>query len=157
CDTDMANRGMLPKFRPAALGEREASLRPMIRPVRASAPPPAPNPPRRFSSGIRHPELPAIEGHQDIFTPAFSEPPTMAARERIHAIARELPREERFEDETQARPGEDGYMASRWSPHARELESVRADMDVPYESLPSLEVGSGYYDPRYEPDPSTQM
>src|SRR5262245_55194974 len=96
--TDMANRGMLPKFRPANLGEREASARPMIRPVRPVALPPPPSPPRRIkvSSGVRsNPHGPSIEGRHEVETASFSDPPTMAAaRERVHAIARELPREE---------------------------------------------------------------
>jgi hypothetical protein len=157
----MANRGMLPKFRPATLGERHASLRPAIRPVKPTAPPPPPSPPRRFSSGIRSGfEAPqAIEGQPDLVTPPFSDPPTMAARERIHAIARELPREQRFEDETQARQVEEhgSVAASLWSP------GRRAEMDVAYDSLPSLEANqdnryhSQSQQSGYEPDPSTQM
>ncbi|MEA2746047.1 MAG: hypothetical protein QOI41_190, partial [Myxococcales bacterium] len=47
----MAKRGMLPKFRPAALG-RDAQARPSIRPVKPGPPPPPPSPPRRMSSGF---------------------------------------------------------------------------------------------------------
>jgi hypothetical protein len=47
----MGKRGMLPKFRPAALG-RDVSARPSIRPVRPSPPPPPPSPPRRNPSGV---------------------------------------------------------------------------------------------------------
>src|SRR5688500_13263325 len=50
-EEDMSKRGMLPKFRPADLG-LTASVRPSIRPVKASPPPPAPSPPRRRESGI---------------------------------------------------------------------------------------------------------
>ena len=99
----MANRSMLPKFRPATLN---GSDRPKIRPVKPSAPP---QPPRRHSSGIRNERA---DEHSPP-TQNYGEPPTMAAaRARIHEIARELPAENRFggahaggrfDDETQGR------------------------------------------------------
>ena len=112
---DLATRGLLPKFRPATLGGREASLRPVIRPVRPTAPPPPPAPPRR-----REPHGPAIEDADDDGLASYGEPPTMAAaRERLHAIARDLPRDHapRFEEQTRGRI--DGAIA-RYSPRDRE-------------------------------------
>ena len=135
----MANRGMLPKFRPATVGGREAPARPMIRPVKPVAPPPPPSPPRRHPSGVRHssamPE--PIENEHEISTASYEDPPTMAAaRQRIHEIARELPSQydtsPHFDDETQARPVDgDLITASR---HGGE------PLNVPYDALPSLEI-----------------
>ncbi|MBX3209377.1 MAG: hypothetical protein KF764_30370 [Labilithrix sp.] len=163
----MANRGMLPKFRPATLGGREVSARPTIRPVKPTAPPPPPSPPRRVSSGVRHPAPHGEAIEHDEFetsTASYQDPPTMAAaRERVHEIARALPSQydgPRFDDETQARPLDDGLiMASRYQA-PRHVEPRRAEpLDVPYESLPSLEAARPYdeYEAEFaERDPETQ-
>lgn len=79
-----------------------------------------------------------------------------AARQRIHEIARELPSQydslPRFDDETQARPVDgDLIMASRRRGQA---------LDIPYESLPSLEVAQPFdeYETQFaERDPATQL
>jgi len=151
---------MLPKFRPATVGGREAPVRPTIRPVKPVAPPPPPSPPRRQPSGVRRPEPhgPAIEDcENELSTASFEDPPTMtAARQRVHEIARELPSQygglPQFDDETQAR-AVDGelIMASR----------LRGEpLDVPYEALPSLEVERPFdeYEAQFaEHDPATQL
>src|SRR4051794_29683759 len=98
----MANRGMLPKFRPAALTGREASARPAIRranPTPAPLGPPAA--PRRQSSGVRQPQAPEMPD-ADYETSFPNEPATMAApNHRI--VGRELGGEGRYDDETRAR------------------------------------------------------
>src|SRR5262245_50477071 len=132
----MADRGVLPRFRPASLQGREGAARPAIRPLRATPPPPPPSPPRRVPSGIRTPNPAAVEGNPYDAARAATERPTGAAGRRlVHELARELPREHRFDAETQARRADQGVIAaSRWSP------SRRGAMDVPYEALPSLEA-----------------
>ncbi len=118
-------------------------MRPTIRPVKPTAPPPPPSPPRRFSSGIRRP----IENDAEIPTTAFNEPPTMAAG-RLRAVSRE----QRFDDETQARPADDPLVAApHWS------TARRANLDVPYEALPSLEVREASYDSHFDRDAETKL
>ena len=161
---NMANRGMLPKFRPATLAGREVAARPSIRPVRPTAPPPPPSPPRRVSSGVRHPAPhgPAIESDEgELSTASFQDPPTMAAaRQRIHELARELPSQydhapRFFDDETQARPVDGDLITASRSPQA-----PHEQFDVPYEALPSLEVARPFdeYEEQFaEHDPATQL
>src|SRR5579871_5324892 len=93
----MANRGMLPKFRPVSLGAN-ASARPTIRPVKPAPPPPPPSPPRRFQSGVsarkadgqivQLPRLASAEVDEVATAVGPQEPPTMAnPRLRANAMA----------------------------------------------------------------------
>ncbi|MBX3262359.1 MAG: hypothetical protein KIS78_35900, partial [Labilithrix sp.] len=117
--------------------------------MKPTAPPPPPSPPRRVSSGVRHPHGPAIEDDdRETSTASYQDPPTMAAaRQRVHEIARELPSQydapydgPRFDDETQARPLDDGLVMASRSPAPRHAEPRHGPLDVPFEALPSLEV-----------------
>lgn len=185
----MAKRGMLPKFRPAQLG-REAPARPSIRPVKPSPPPPPPSPPRRHPSGVgprgASALLTPIDNEKDITTAVgHSERPTMdrapatmptivrdddgesptttsVARGQVKAL------ELSFEDETQARPVDDHILDrmrdrdGTLSPltQAPSVVPPPADMNIPYDSLPSLEVRRPYdtYEAEFsERDPATQM
>ena len=129
---------MLPKFRPAQVGNVLA--RPSIRPVKPTRPPPPPTPPRRRPSGItpkneRVPEVPALyeeDDEEDVatrvgnFRDLDEDPPTEAAVTRPRVGA---PETVRYDDETKALPVDE-----------RLLQHARAPRD-PYEALPSLEEG----------------
>lgn len=154
----MANRGMLPKFRPAPLGER--AIRPAIRPVKPTAPPLPPSPPRRFSSGIHSQyDQAASQDPPELELDPISDPPTMAPQERFHGLARERPRSQLADEETRGRSIEErGPFANSWSP------DHRSDVDVPYDAPASsaAESDDRYTIPSPEPastyvsDPATQ-
>lgn len=181
---NMAQRGMLPKFRPAAVGG--AAARPTIRPVRPGPPPPPPAPPRKIQSGVaarRGSEQPReLENDREIDPPtnAYPEPPTQAS-----AYAK---RQASFEDETQARPEEDPHTARRHTPAPQayaapaqdyppseeyDRESYQqlqqpddyppasvGDMNVPFDALPSLAVQRPFdeYDREFvDRDPAAQI
>lgn len=128
---------MLPKFRPAQVGNVLA--RPSIRPVKPTRPPPPPTPPRRRPSGItakneRAPEVPALyeeDDEEDVatrvgnFRELDEDPPTEAAVTRPRVGA---PETVRYDEETKALP-----VDERLRQHARSPRD-------PYEALPSLEV-----------------
>lgn len=128
---------MLPKFRPAQVGNVLA--RPSIRPVKPTRPPPPPTPPRRRPSGItakndRAPEVPALyeeDDEEDVatrvgnFRELDEDPPTEAAVTRPRVGA---PETVRYDDETKALPVDE-----------RLRQQARSPRD-PYEALPSLEV-----------------
>lgn len=136
----MANRGMLPKFRPAVLGDQDTAARPSIRLARSTVPPPSP-PPRRVSYAMRRsaPHGLAIESTDDeTSTLPFEDPPTVSA---VHPPLRERPlpswsddRPRSFdEEETQALQGDDDRVTT-----ARALAHL--DEPDPYDALPSLET-----------------
>lgn len=179
----MGKRGMLPKFRPAALG-RDAQARPSIRPVRPSPPPPPPSPPRRNPSGFgprggaaaaessRH-----DDEHERSTAQGHDEPATVDRLEGgLESIPREPPNARRgradaisisFEDETQARPVDHSLLDKLRNAGAPGVPGapgapaqVPADLGVDYESLPSLEVRRPYdtYEAEFsERDPVTQL
>ena len=147
----MAQRGMLPKFRPAAAFGGAA--RPSIRPVRPGPPPPPPSPPRKVQSGVaarRGEEIisePEFEGE----TTAYPEPPTQAA-----AFQK---RQHNFDDETQARPELDAHTARRAQP-AEPMHPVLADLSVPFDALPSLAMNRPFdeFDREFvDRDPAAQV
>ena len=175
----MAQRGMLPKFRPAAVGG--ATARPTIRPVRPGPPPPPPAPPRKIQSGVaaRRGREPEPELEVDPPTAAYPEPPTQASYAK---------RQANFDDETQARPEEDPYTARRQAPVPQASRETRdeypsedygqdsyqqlqgqrddypppsvGDMNVPYDALPSLAVQRPFdeYDREFvDRDPAAQV
>lgn len=161
----MANRGVLPKFRPAPLGGSSRPVtRPLIRPVRPMAPPPPPSPPRRMSSDVRGARTygPAIEpSDPGPATAPFADPPTVtASRDRLDAPAAELSSGYDplpcFDDETQARAvGDVMLLASRY-----QVGESDASLDVAYESLPSLAIErpmDDYEADFVEHDPATQL
>lgn len=97
-----------------------------------------------------------------------------AARQRVHEIARELPREhdprdhQRFDDETQARPADDHRLNMAFGatqlPNARGYggydDQPQAGLDVPYDALPSLETNRPFdrFEQEFEEhDPSTAL
>ena len=165
-DDDMANRGMLPKFRPATLG-LTASVRPLIRPVKALPAPPVPSPPRRSEAVVE--SQAAIEterllgdGELDMATAngvgessTLNRGPVTVPREMVQAT----PRGGRgnvmhlqLDDETQARPI-DAYVPLHAPPLVEKLRydavvtpllPVQADLAVDYDALPSLEVRAVY-------------
>jgi hypothetical protein len=176
---------MLPKFRPATLG-RDASARPSIRPVRPSPPPPPPSPPRKVTSGVGRSqlaayggpatereddgvEMPTVTGHAEPAT--LTRGPETVAFEQ--AITNRRPRAEMasepisFEEETQARAVDNDVLDTLRrgnDPRVHALNAkapvVSADLDVQYESLPSLEVRRPYdtYEGEFsERDPVTQL
>ncbi|MBX3202673.1 MAG: hypothetical protein KF894_31395, partial [Labilithrix sp.] len=132
--------------------------------MKPTAPPPPPSPPRRVASGVRHPHgAPIEDDDRETSTASYQDPPTMAAaRQRVHEIARELPSQydgPSFDDETQARPLDDGLiMASRYE-SPRHADVRNGPLDVPFEALPSLEVERPFdeYEASFsERDPETQ-
>ncbi|MBX3190672.1 MAG: hypothetical protein KF819_26970 [Labilithrix sp.] len=181
----MAKRGMLPKFRPAQLG-RDAPARPSIRPVK---PPPPPSPPspqnKRHASGFgprgtfqmnaADAELdapthtgatgsmePSTLDNRAVVTPRRDALAPIAPEDGPETAAGPTPRARvdsmglSFEDETQARAVDDGLL-DRLRDDARALS---ADMNVPYDSLPSLEVRRPYdtYEAEFsERDPVTLL
>jgi hypothetical protein len=147
---------MLPKFRPATLGG-DASPRPTIRPVKATPPPPPPAPPRRRASGpaLRATPLPPpIEEDAEIATsPApYADPPTMDGVAAPATVPYPVA-DSSFEDETRALHVDERLVAATRG----EAKPRNADLDVPYDALPSLEVRRPYdtYDVDHEPE--TQM
>jgi hypothetical protein len=160
---------MLPKMKPAAA----ESARPVIRPVKASPPGPAPAPPtRRYPSGVSSKRggtmnlVPDLEVHVEDedkmtaiapWTEQYPEPPTGPTP---IAIAQPVPRQRTnvvvgFEDETQARPADEYLLQSM-----RDQEQQQGPLNVAYESLPSLEARRPFdaYEAEFaERDPVTQM
>jgi hypothetical protein len=122
----MAQRGMLPKIRPVM---SNGSARPSIRPVQPAPAPPRPIRARKVESGFAPKAPPMREPYgsygEGATAVAEYEPPTQT-KPRVHAVPMT------FDDETQARPVDDGLLAQ-----ARGI-------DAPYESLPSLEVRRPY-------------
>lgn len=136
----MANPGMLPKFRPATLGGRTASARPVIRPVRTPQPSLAPS---------LHPRI--GNGENAISKATFEEPATVTdARQQIHELARQLPSQYSDDVPTQVHPFEGGLIGA-WRAPAE-------DLAVPYRSLPCVEIPRPYdeYEAQFaEHDPTT--
>jgi hypothetical protein len=139
---------MLPKFRPATSNGRETgAARPVIRPVKPTAPPPPPAPPSPRRNRGRDRDQEAFRQAQE-----WSELPTMAAaRERIHALARELPRQSDYDDETEGRIEP---AIPRTSPHGG-----AHGLDVPFDALPSLDADDrpsteAYHEPVRQPEQS---
>src|SRR5262245_54737849 len=132
----MATRGMLPKFRPSAKSQ-EAPARPVIRPVKAMAPPPPPAPP---SPGRRQ------DGPYATSTVLLPEPRSLANTVANHQQQKQKVREVgattravRYEGETQARPLE----TFGWNPEDMARVTARGrgrDLDVPSDALPSVEM-----------------
>jgi hypothetical protein len=182
----MGKRGMLPKFRPAALSQ-DAQARPSIRPLRASPPPPPPTPARRNPSGFGPRGGEGAVNDASAFLPfddddeherstahGNGEPLTLdrAAETVPRTVPREAPNARRgradaialsfdIDEETQARDDET---------QARPIDEValdkrrgaprQADLGVDYDALPSLEVRPAYdtYEAAFsERDPVTQL
>ncbi len=171
----MAKRGMLPKFRPAALGA-DAQARPSIRPVKPGPPPAPPSPARRLALANANANASQDDGSYDLddqleastlagsgepstldrgpetVTPSPSPSPSPALS----------PRDVSFDDETQARPVDD-HLLNRLRSNARDegvTASAPADLGVDYESLPSLQVRPPFdtYERAFsERDPVTQL
>jgi hypothetical protein len=135
----------------------------MIRPVKPTAPPPAPTPPRRHSSGIRNPD-PAPESAMPPTTQHYNnDPPTTmaAARARIHEIARELPSDNRFggpaaryDDETQGRVGEEDYRAAHAAYDRQFGGPQRKDA---FDALPSFDHQANQPEHYPQHDPATEL
>ena len=156
-EEDMANRGILPKFRPATLG-LSASVRPLIRPVKASPAPPVPSPPRRIE--------PAVESQAAIETERFDDDPlemvtdhgvdepatsnhgpATVPRETVQATprgGRGNVMQMRLDDETRARPVTIPFPERHRDAIVTPVRLVDADLGVDYDALPSLEVPTPY-------------
>ncbi len=154
-EDDMANRGMLPKFRPATLGVT-ATVRPLIRPVKAAPAPPVPSPPRRSEAVVESQaaieterllgdddhEMPTANGVGEAST--LNRGPVTVPREMVRATprgGRGNVMQLQFEDETQARPQD---APNRYDAVVTPVRSVKADLGVDYDALPSLEVRAQY-------------
>ncbi|MBX3217567.1 MAG: hypothetical protein KF850_36385 [Labilithrix sp.] len=132
--------------------------------MKPTAPPPPPSPPRRVASGVRHPHgTPIEDDDRETSTASYQDPPTMAAaRQRVHEIARELPSQyddPQFDDETQARPLDDGLIQASRYDSPRNADVRHGPLDVPFEALPSLEVERPFdeYEASFsEREPETQ-
>jgi hypothetical protein len=125
----------------------------VIRPVKPTAPPPPPSPPSPRRNRGRQTGL-AQERDQEAVRQAqeFNEMPTMAAaRERIHALARELPRQTGYDDETEGRIEP---VVPRMSPRG-----PAHGLDAPFDALPSLDADDlpateAYHEPVRTPERS---
>jgi hypothetical protein len=153
--TRMAKRGMLPKFRPAALGA-DAQARPSIRPVKPGPPPAPPSPARRLALANANANANQDDdGSYDLDDQL--EASTLAG----------APRDVSFDDETQARPVDDhllNRLRTRTSGRDEGVIAIApnapADLGVDYESLPSLQVRPPFdtYERAFsERDPVTQL
>ena len=180
----MGKRGMLPKFRPATLGQ-DAPARPSIRPVKPGPPPPPPSPPRRMPSGFGPKgtgaaafaqtslendlddqlEASTVVGNGDPAT-LNRGPETVLEPARNPRVGRVDARELTFEEETQARPVDDRLLDKLRREDARAANAANAgssgspDFGVAYESLPSLEVRRPFdtYEAAFsERDPAKQL
>ena len=180
----MAKRGMLPKFRPAALGA-DAQARPSIRPVKPGPPPAPPSPARRLALANANANANAnvsasqdddgsydLDDQLEASTLAGSGEPSTLDRgpetvtlEPSPSLSRSpslSPRDVSFDDETQARPVDD-HLLNRLRSKARDegvTAGAPADLGVDYESLPSLQVRPPFdtYERAFsERDPVTQL
>lgn len=131
----MANRALLPKFRPVTLSGREGAARPAIRPLKL----PAPVPPPRKTPSIRPPERrPVLDGRAGVDERA----PAPRARVQTGASVRPPEYDPPSEfDETRARPF-DEISASRYLHEHVPDHADRAQTSAfvtPYKPLPSPE------------------
>jgi hypothetical protein len=158
----MAQRGMLPKIRPASLGQQSPG-RPSIRPVKPSPMPPPPSPPRKEKVSIavarkvisigERTTTPQLEDPVTM-TPETVEPETMAPSTLAYGSARG-DAVHHFEDETAARRVDDYLLQS-----LKAEDKPGGDLGVAYDSLPSLEVKRPFdaYEAEFaERDPVTAL
>lgn len=160
----MAGRGMLPKFRPTQAGQ-PVLARPSIRPMKPLPPPPPPSPPRRRPSGISkkkpdpvealpklYPDEEDLAARRDAETAlaSYAEPETNDALTRARV---ELPSED-ADEETRALIVPDDL------PERGRRDTPVAQIDVPFDALPSLEVAPPFdrYEAEFaERDPAKQL